>query len=84
MSPARQFDLGDGRFVEEGVQLIKLAMCQRISLVRVTLRAAGRQPKEHRAGGVHAIDNRFVSNTRIEHRVAVKPRRDALINRCVG
>ena len=81
----------EGRVVEEGHQLVVLALAERVVLVIVTLAAADGQSEKDRAGGVHAIDDRFDAELLgvgpalfVDKRVAVKSGRDDLVEPRVG
>ena len=74
-----------GDVVEEGVELVILALRDRVELVVVALRTADGQPEPDGAGGVHAVDDvggvvllgdrpPFV----VDHVVAVEPAGDLL------
>src|SRR5262249_37013563 len=54
----RDFELGLIHVIEKRVKLIILALGDRVVLVVVALRAADRQTKKDRSGGIHAINNR--------------------------
>ncbi len=73
--------------VEEGEELVILALLQRIELVIVTLAAADRQAEKNRAGRVGAIDDRLDAELfevdaafLVDLRVAMEAGGDALLN----
>src|SRR5207247_8565919 len=77
-----------GVAVEEGEELVILALADRVELVVVALGTADREAEPDLAGRVDAIDNRLAAELllidtplAIGQRVAVKARRDLLIDR---
>ena len=77
--------------VEVGVELVKLALRDRVVFVIVAAGAAEREAEPRLAGGVHAVDDRLreplrldASALAIQPRVAVKTGRDFLRQRGVG
>ena len=83
-------DFALGGAVEEGVELIKLAMRDRIILVRVALGAAHRESKPYGAGGgssigcrLGAIQFEVCTGLVVFERVSVKAGRDLLFKCCL-
>ena len=78
------------RVVEEGEHLVVLALCERVELVVVTLRAGEGDAEKHRRRGVHAVHHRLDAELLrvnaaflIDLRVAMKARGDLLLQRRV-
>ena len=74
------------RVVEEGHQLVVLALAERVVFVIVALAAADGQAEQDRAGRIHAIDDRFDAKLLrvgaaffVDERVAMKAGRDDLV-----
>ena len=74
------------RVVHQGHEPIVISVCDRIILVRMTLGTACREPQPDRARCRYAVDHRIKTILQrinatllVEHRIAVKSRRDQLI-----
>ena len=80
----RQFEWSDIGAVKKGVELVILALRQRIEFVAVTLGTADRQSQKDSAGRVDLIEDRLVPYAWIEHRIAMKRAGDGLLHARVG
>ena len=87
----RDRPLGLIRVVEQRHQGEVVGVRERVELVRVTLRARGRQPQPCRAGGAHPIDHRQIpklervdSPLLVDHRVAMEAGGDDVVGRGSG
>src|SRR5205085_2795816 len=79
------------RVIEESVKLIVLFGRDGIVLMVVTLRAPKRRSHPDRHGGIHTIDDRFMTKLfvigspfGISHRISMKAGRDFLFARSIG
>ena len=84
----RKIQIGLLGVVQEGHQLVVLAMLDRVVFVRVALGAADSQAQPRGAGGGHPVGHRMETELQridaallIEHRVAVESRGDELVSR---